>query len=207
MLRPLGQAGEWSEVETLGERLRQVLHSEAPEAFPPFSIVTLPSTAEEQLTCARTWVSHRFQSVERLRPSLGFRPEPSIKPQLRLGYISSDFREHAVGRLMVDLIETHDRELFEVVGYSIGPDDGSELGVRIRRAFDSFVDLNTISSIEAAQRIYADGIDILVDLNGHTKGSRSEILALCPAPVQVNFLGNPQLWAHPLSTTSSPTAS
>src|SRR5262249_42829322 len=72
-----------------------------------------------------------------------------------------------------------------------GRDDGSPMRQRLIKGFDQFVDLKDLAFIEAAQRIAADGVDILVDLKGYTKGARTEILALRPAPVQVNFLVYP----------------
>ncbi len=111
--------------------------------------------------------------------------------KIRLGYISSDFRDHPVAVLIVEMIERHDRSRFHVTGYSIGPDDNGALGQRLQAGFDKFVDLRSLSTRQAADRINQDGIDILIDLNGYTRFSRPEILAFKPAPIQVNFLGYP----------------
>lgn len=110
---------------------------------------------------------------------------------LRIGYLSSDFRDHAVAHLMQSLIRLHDRQEFAVYGYSIGPDDGSEYRHRIAADCDKFVDLSTLSNAEAARSIHADGINILVDLNGYTALARPQIAAMRPAPVQATFLGFP----------------
>jgi predicted O-linked N-acetylglucosamine transferase (SPINDLY family) len=75
--------------------------------------------------------------------------------------------------------------------YSHGPDDGSDYRKRIERDCDTFVDIRALSTIDAARRIRDDGIDILVDLKGHTQGQRLDICALRPAPVQVTYLGFP----------------
>ncbi len=111
--------------------------------------------------------------------------------RLRIGYLSADFRVHAVGAMLAELFETHDRESFEIFGYSIGIDDESPIRQRIVGSFDVFRDLQNHPFVEAARAIADDGIDILVDLQGHTRGARTEILGLRPAPVQVAYLGFP----------------
>lgn len=191
LLRPLQEVGEWSQVEALATRTRRALQAQPPAVLPPYTLLTIPSTPAEQLACARNWVADRLAPVERLRPALGFQHTPAPRSQLRIGYLSSDFRDHAVAYLIAELIELHDREQFAVYGYALGVDDGSALRQRLAHAFDRFIDLHVASSVEAARRIHDDGIDILVDLNGHTRGSRTEILALRPAPIQVSYLGYP----------------
>ncbi|MFN9917387.1 MAG: hypothetical protein ACK53L_32675, partial [Pirellulaceae bacterium] len=83
----------------------------------------------------------------------------------------------------------HDRRHFEVYAYSYGPDDDSDHRRRIRQAVDSFVDIESFSFSQAATRIAADEIDILIDLQGHTGDARPEILVARPAPRQLAYLG------------------
>ncbi len=111
--------------------------------------------------------------------------------RLRIGYLSADFHDHATAHLAAGLFAAHDKSRFEVIGYSYGPFDDSEYRRRIAAGCDAFVDVAALSFRATAQRIAADGIDILVDLKGHTGGGRPEILAHRPAPIQVNFLGCP----------------
>ena len=123
-------------------------------------------------------------------------PLPAAAPRaaggrIRLGYLSADFHQHATAYLIAELIERHARSRFEVVGYSFGPDDSSPMRRRLKAGFDRFVDLAGTSHGEAAGRIRQDGIDILVDLKGYTDQARTAVMALRPAPVQVNFLGYP----------------
>ena len=118
-------------------------------------------------------------------------PRKSNKKKITLGYLSADFHEHATAFLCAELFEAHDRTRFEVFGYSYGPDDGSPMRQRLSRAFDRFVDVKDMSYVEAARRIAADDVDILIDLKGYTKGARTHMLALRPAPIQINYLGYP----------------
>ncbi len=137
----------------------------------------------------------RSQGICEISPRA--RPTPRIagaragKSKITLGYLSADYRQHAVAYLIAELFELHDRSCFEVFGYSYGPDDGSPLRRRLVGSFDKFVDMRNVSYQESAQRIAADEVDILVDLTGYTTHHRMPILALCPAPIQVNYLGYP----------------
>jgi len=140
-----------------------------------------------ELACAQRYTAWRTRNVT----PPGFAQRSGPREKLRVGYLSADFHEHATAVLIAELIELHDRDRFEVVGYSYGPDDGGPMRRRLVRAFDRFVDLSSVPHAEAAERIHADGIDILVDLKGHTQNARIEIPAYRPAPVQVQWLGYP----------------
>ncbi|MFN3401534.1 MAG: tetratricopeptide repeat protein, partial [Ferrovibrio sp.] len=151
-----------------------------------FSLITLSSTPQEQLLVARAYAESAAQSAT-LLPQ---RP-PQQRARLRVGYLSADFHPHATAYLIAEMMERHDRSRFEIIAYSIGPESDSPVRRRLVAAFDSFVDLRLLSHDEAAQRIHADDLDILIDLKGYTQNTRSEILARRPAPIQVNYLGYP----------------
>ena len=140
---------------------------------------------------ARQWVRHQLKKINGLGGNLARRRPSAPKSKLTVGYLSADFYDHATAWLVAGLIENHDRGRLAVHGYSIGPGDGSSMRRRLVGAFDRFVDLTDSSFAAAAERIAADGVDILVDLKGHTKNARPAILALRPAPIQVNYLGYP----------------
>ncbi len=110
---------------------------------------------------------------------------------LRIGYLSSDFHDHATAHLMAGLFAVHDRRRLYVHAYSCGPDDNSAYRRAIRDDCDGFSDIAGLDAADGARRIHADNIDILVDLKGHTRHNRLEIAALRPAPVQVAWLGFP----------------
>jgi predicted O-linked N-acetylglucosamine transferase (SPINDLY family) len=116
---------------------------------------------------------------------------------LRVGYLSSDLREHAVGYLMAEVFGLHDRSAVEVFAYYCGPEAHDELHQRFQREADHWVSLTGMDDAAAAQRIAADGVQILVDLNGYTREARLKLLARRPAPVIVNWLGYPGTMASP----------
>jgi predicted O-linked N-acetylglucosamine transferase (SPINDLY family) len=110
---------------------------------------------------------------------------PSIAGRrIRVGYSSPDFRAHACRFFMEPMLREHDRDQFELFAYSNtkNPDRHTE---RLKGYFDQWIDVTQLSDEAMAQRIYDDGIDILVDMSGHTKGNRLLAFAMCPAPIQV----------------------
>lgn len=111
--------------------------------------------------------------------------------RLRVGYISSDLRDHAVGYLMAEVFELHHRSDVEVFAYYCGIPPSGPIYERTNAVVEHWVDIRSMSDDEAAARIEADGIDILVDVNGHTRDSRTGVFARRPAPIQVNWLGYP----------------
>jgi predicted O-linked N-acetylglucosamine transferase (SPINDLY family) len=119
------------------------------------------------------------------------------KQKLRIAYLSSDLRAHAVGFGMTDVFETHDHDRFEIFAYYCGYEWDDDTKARIRRSADHWTDINGLDDSSAAARIAADAIDILVDLNGYSKGERTGVFALRPAPIAVNWFGFPGTMGSP----------
>jgi len=195
MLHQLMQTCDWHGLLEEVDRVRQAVRdmpADIETCDSPFSFLALPgATAAEQKRCAEKWTLTQYRQQVQMRNTLGFdaKRTPNSKPHI--GYLSSDFCDHATARLMAEVFELHDRDQFRITAYSYSPADGSAMSARMHAAFDAFVDISALSDIEVAQRIYNDHVDILVDLKGYTGDSRSAILALCPAPIQVNYLGYP----------------
>ncbi len=192
MLYVMQQICEWKELGTLSEQVRrgvrEITSPTIENQIAPFSFLAVSgSTPAEQLRCATNWAQGKFQSWIAQEMGFEFKREP--KPKLHIGYLSADFRNHPVAQLMAEVFELHDRGHFQITAYSFGPDDGGALRKRLEKAFDRFVDISDFTHDNAAKKIYEDHVDILVDLMGYTKHFRSAILALHPAPLQVNYLG------------------
>ena len=118
--------------------------------------------------------------------------------RLRIGYVSSDLREHAVGFALCEVFELHDKSTVEIFAYYSGdPRSGDTTHDRIRAAVDQWRDIGPLSDLQAAQQIADDAIDILVDVNGYTKHARTKIFAYRPAPVVVNWCGYPGTMGSP----------
>lgn len=115
-----------------------------------------------------------------------------LKGRLRIGYVSSDFGNHPTSHLMQSIPGMHGRENVEVFCYSLNPDDGTTFRSKIVEESEHFVDLSHVKcNVKAAKIINSDNINILINMNGYTKGARNEIFAMKPAPIQVMWLGYP----------------
>ncbi|KAF8763734.1 UDP-N-acetylglucosamine--peptide like protein [Argiope bruennichi] len=111
---------------------------------------------------------------------------------LKIGYVSSDFGNHPTSHLMQSVPGMHNRDKVEIFCYALSPDDGTTFRSKIAQEAHHFIDLSQMPcNGKAADKIFADGIHILVNMNGYTKGARNEIFALRPAPIQVMWLGYP----------------
>ncbi|MEZ5956573.1 MAG: hypothetical protein R3C27_05095 [Hyphomonadaceae bacterium] len=117
--------------------------------------------------------------------------------RLRIGYVSSDLRAHAVGYLMANLFEAHDPKAVEVFIYYCGIPANDGINQRIKAATEHWSDIRNVSDDEAAAQVAADEIDILIDVNGHTRDARPGVFARRPAPIQVNWLGYPGTMGSP----------
>jgi predicted O-linked N-acetylglucosamine transferase (SPINDLY family) len=115
----------------------------------------------------------------------------------KIGYLSSDLREHAVGFLTSEIYGLHDRSKVEVFVYYCGIPSADEIHLRVKETCDHWFDIAGMSDEAAARKIAADGIEILVDLNGYTNGARSKVFAMRPAPINVNWLGYPGTLGSP----------
>jgi protein O-GlcNAc transferase len=113
-------------------------------------------------------------------------PDPDRR--LRLGYMSADFRRHAVSHFIEPILAAHDRQGFEVFAYCSHP-QVDEVTLRLKAMVEHWIPCHALSDEALAARVRADGIDILVDLSGHTAHNRLPVFARKPAPVQVTWIG------------------
>jgi predicted O-linked N-acetylglucosamine transferase (SPINDLY family) len=211
--KPLMDLCDWqavaAEVDRLKAEAQDADRAESwADAIAPFESLLLPFSPEFQLRVARHHAARYAAMADTAsgRPRIDAAPRrhgrsaplrDAAKKPLRIGYLSADFHDHATAHLSAGLYAAHDRTRFEVCAYSIGHhaalthSDGAAYRRRIEEGCDRFVDLSSLPAQAAAQRIAADGVDILIDMKGYTGGSRPEILARRAAPVQVSFLGYP----------------
>jgi predicted O-linked N-acetylglucosamine transferase (SPINDLY family) len=176
---------QWQDFDQLFLQQRSRLEDPGVPPVVPHNLLALPYTSAELLTASRKWVAQQI----RPKPAVAPAPWELIDDKLRIGYLGSDFHTHPLANLLTEVLEVHDRERFEVFGYSFGPDDRSPARARFIRAFDRFVDVRAESFDRTAQRIRDDRIAILMDTGGYVLYARSEIFALRPAPIQINCIG------------------
>ncbi len=156
----------------------------------PLAIHALTDDSVLLKKCAQRFAEGRFNKALKEGLPVTKRPDPT-RSKIRLAYISPDFREHPVGQLFRDIIQHHSKDDFELIGYSLGIDDQSQIRSDIISKFDVIYDVRQQPSFVIEQAIRDQGVDILVDLAGYTADSRTEVFVGHPAPVTVNFLGFP----------------
>ncbi|MYM70396.1 glycosyltransferase [Pseudoduganella sp. FT55W] len=156
------------------------------------STLCISDDPAEQLAAAQRHPVNRAAAPTPLADEQGY-----LHRKLRIGYLCSDFSSHAAARLTAELYGLHQRDQFEIYGFSWNEEDRSGLRTRIAPQMDHHIRLTVMSDLQAAQTIRAHEIDILVDLHGLGADGRPGILAQRAAPVQISWLGHPGSSAMP----------
>jgi predicted O-linked N-acetylglucosamine transferase (SPINDLY family) len=182
---------DWAAAEMLeASTLKSLRAGERPrDRVQPFSLLAVPTaTAADHLVAARQMAqSYAAVSATRHKATRVL----AAAPRLRIGYVSSDLHEHATTYLIVEALELHDRQRFEIVGFDDSASRGSEYRTRVLNAFDRVVRIAGLSDADAASCIAAEDIAIAIDLKGWTTGARPQVLGHRPAPVIAHWLGHP----------------
>jgi predicted O-linked N-acetylglucosamine transferase (SPINDLY family) len=189
------QLCEWSRISAIEDRIG-AMATQGKRGLAPFEMLIVPAlTGADHRRVARLYA----EGVHEATLSL-----PAIVPgtrrpcgRLRIGYLSSDYCEHATTHLLAGVLEAHDPARAEVFCYSTGRPTLDGARRRIIKACGIFRDFHGVSDEAAARMIAADGIDFLVDLKGYTESARLGIQARRPAPVVVSWLGYPGTLGEP----------
>ena len=151
----------------------------------PLTVIAATSSPSIQKKAAELWVLDTCPPIFEL-PEIPKHPE---RNKIRIGYFSSDFRNHAVSFLALDLFKNHDRSRFEVIAFSCGHNARDEMRIMLEKTFDTFVDVFDKTDKDIALLARNLEIDIAIDLGGHTQDSRFGVFAYRAAPIQVSYLG------------------
>lgn len=122
-------------------------------------------------------------------PSRIYEPPAPPNPQLHVGYVSSDFNNHPLAHLMQSVFGLHNKSHFRAFCYATTAGDGSVHRQQIEQEAPTFYDASSWSIDRLVNQVVEDGIHILVNLNGYTRGARNEVFAARPAPIQMSFMG------------------
>jgi protein O-GlcNAc transferase len=160
----------------------------------PFNLLIFDTSSADQMQAARKYARTYAPPLTGPLPSF---PPARTDARIRLAYLSSDFRNHAMSLLLVGVIEHHNRGKFAVTAISTGRNDGSALRGRIQAAFDQFVGAEHWSDDRIVAYVRDQRIDILIDLNGLAGDARGGVLARRAAPIQVAYLGYPGTTGDP----------
>ena len=177
---------DWRNIERLSAQVRQAV-AQCQAAVEPFAFLSEDGSAAEQLACARQRAAVISASVRPL-------PATTVRRQgrLRVGFLSNGFGAHPTGLLIVALLEQLaaagrlDLHLFALTA-----SDGSPLRARLQAAATQVHEVGALPHPQVAARIRDTAIDVLFDLRGWGGGGTPQVLAMRPAPVQVNWLAYP----------------
>jgi protein O-GlcNAc transferase len=186
LLQTKMRISDWTNLtENIDELVKSIERGDKASTSFPLNFLTNSPSIQRKAT-------EIFAKHERpINDSLGNIAKRKASKKVRIAYFSADFRLHAVSILLAELIECHDKNRFEVIAFSFGPDVKDEMRERLEKAFDQFVDVRNLSDKETAILARQMSIDIAVDLGGDTANSRSGIFSYRVAPIQVNYLGYP----------------
>ncbi|PKL38707.1 MAG: hypothetical protein CVV41_22260 [Candidatus Riflebacteria bacterium HGW-Riflebacteria-1] len=176
-------ACDWKNLDSLQQHIIQGVRS-GKRVCKTMAFTAVSQEPQDHLVCARIFADYFCPAQSPM-----WQGEKYDHRKIRIAYVSADFREHPVGHLIAGVFEHHNRNEFETIAISLGIDDSSLLRKRIQAAFDEFIDARQICSYDIAKMLREKEVDILIDLAGYTADSRSDLFALRPAPVQVNYLG------------------
>jgi protein O-GlcNAc transferase len=171
----------------------------------PFSLFMIDFSMEDKLLISAKWAEnekqkaydqmkrngvHYFEPFQHQLISLNLHASNLGIFKIRVGYVSFDFADHPLAHLLNSLFELHNREIFQVVGFSLRPDDGSEWRKNIEGSCNEFYQIPpNAGALELAQFIKSKNIHVLFNLNGWTSGARQDVFALRPSPIQIQFMG------------------
>jgi len=179
---------EWDNYENYLLRLEKNLKDEI-KISPPYPITTLIDSPELQMKSSKIW-KDEYKVVE----NINYNFTKKTKPKIKLGYFSADLRSHAMGHLMVKMLELHDKKKFELHAFYFGPDVSAddEIHSRMLNIFDSFNRIRDFTDAEAVQLSRDLEIDIAIDCMCFTGDeNKFGIFLRKAAPIQINYLGYP----------------
>lgn len=189
------QLVDWDSAEVIENALREclaqpgMLENQRHSLPSPFAFLTIPGTSAQEQRRISCHFSRQFEGRGAVPRGAGFAKADGAP--LRVGLLSSDFRDHATAHLMAGVLEALDSRRFQLVAYDYSPPRNDAYRDRLRRIIPEWREVGGLSDVDAAQRMAADGIHIAIDLKGWTQGFRGGILAHRPAPVQMQWLGFP----------------
>ena len=177
---------DWSSFENLKEELENKIR-DGKKVCLPFHSLALTNSPELQKIASETYFKSQFKKIKREK-TLKFNYN---NKKIKVGYYSADFHSHATMYLIANLFEMHDKDKFEIIGFSYGRSPKDEMNSRVKNAFDHFFDVSEKTDKEIASFSRDLKIDIAVDLKGYTRDNRFEIFVEGCSPIQVSYLGYP----------------
>ncbi|OAF65698.1 hypothetical protein A3Q56_06592 [Intoshia linei] len=188
---------DWTDYDNRMKKINDIINKQLkltriPSVHPHHTML-YPLTGDQRINIAKRHADLSVFKIKSLKkPFSWYNWKKPLKERLRIGYVSSDFANHPTSHLMQSIPGCHDRNNVEVFCYALTDDDNTSFRGKVVRESEHFVNLSSVKCNAAAIDIIRnDGINILINLNGYTKGARNELFALRGAPVQALWLGYP----------------
>jgi predicted O-linked N-acetylglucosamine transferase (SPINDLY family) len=175
--------GRWSDYAANIKKLKDGIQSQRAITH-PFTVVTLIDDPLLQKDAAQIYAQKKWPKNDVLH-----RFALSKKEKIKVGYFSADFRYHPIAHLIMELLECHDPQCFEIYAFSWGPPSNCPERGRIVSAVHEFIDISDCSDFQAIDLVRSKEIDIAIDLGGYTQSARTSLFAMRVAPIQISYLG------------------
>ena len=190
----LMQQCSWDNLEAIISRVLENTEREIERgqgvSISPFGLQSMPASLDLRMRTAQHVARRAEREVEDSRARLGPLTYKKLQDgKLKIGFLSPDFRFHSVAVAFRGVLENRNRDRYHYAAYAITTFGQDDLTRHFSETFDSWTDITQMSYVEAAKKMVEDGVNVLIDLAGHTRGGRLEVLALRPAPVQAHWLG------------------
>lgn len=183
----------WTNYETELEKIAKGIESNK-RVIAPFALISLTDKADLHFRVANIWNDDKCQLRSAPYPN---QSAGTPKSRMKIAYFSADFHNHATAQLIAGVLEQHNRDRFEIIAYSFGPNLNDKFRQRIISAVEIFYEISSFNDLQIIEHARSQNIDIAIDLKGYTQHSRPQIFANRVAPVQINYLGYPGTLAMP----------
>lgn len=174
--------------ETLIALASETIEKGALPGITPYYANTLTDNPKLQKIIAQIWAKELKKNTQQTTGPMSSGHAPR-NTKCRVGYLSNNFNNHAVAHVAIDLFKNHNRQKFEIFGFSYSTPDSTTFSLKIKSSFENFFDISRLSDEIAIDLIKKQNLDILVDMVGYMAGARPRIAAARPAKALINFLG------------------
>lgn len=174
---------DWETIKLHYAKIKEHINLKKDGKISPFTVLSIPNIGiKEQLDVANKWSQNK-------KIELFDKKNKFLKQKITIGYLSADFRNHPLYYLIYDILEHHDKNNFEIKLFYSGPIEESKQFDLFNKLESAFINISNLNEEESAKKIRNEDIDILVDLSGFTRNSRSMVAAYKPARIHINWLG------------------
>ncbi|MEQ6169016.1 tetratricopeptide repeat protein [Ekhidna sp. MALMAid0563] len=182
----IGKVEKYEEMlSTVTKQLEWFVNGERKEEeIPVYNLMYFPFEQELISSVLKKYTGNLIERVSNLRDETAFTYKKKTNEKIKVGYLCPSFVMHPSAHLIIDTFKYHDRAKFEVYAYNLAKHEDEMTG-QLKQAVDHFINLEDLKIENAAKKINADEIDILISLSGYNFGMKMEIPALKPAPIQI----------------------